>query len=142
VRALLDVNVLLALFDSEHAHHARARAWWTENRDQGWASCPLTQNGFIRIMSSPGYPRPLIVANAISVLRAQVALAGHAFWPDDVSLLDKALFHHDRILGPRQLTDVYLLALAVKHGGRLATLDRAIPAQAVRGAEAQHVAFI
>ena len=68
MRALLDVNVLLALFDSEHAHHARARAWWVQNRDQGWASCPLTQNGFIRIMSSPGYPRPLIVADALSVL--------------------------------------------------------------------------
>jgi toxin-antitoxin system PIN domain toxin len=142
VRALLDVNVLLALFDSEHAHHARARAWWVQNRDRGWASCPLTQNGFIRIMSSPGYPRPLIVADALSVLGAQVALPGHTFWPDDVSVFDATLFHHDRILGPRQLTDIYLLALAMKHGGRLATLDRAIPAGAVRGAEDRDVAFI
>ena len=100
------------------------------------------KNGFIRIMSSPGYPRPLIVADAISVLRAQVTLPGHAFWPDDVSVLDAALLNHQRILGPRQLTDVYLLALAMKHGGRLATLDKAIPAGAVRGAEAQHVAII
>ena len=142
MRALLDVNVLLALFDGEHAHHARARAWWVQNRDQGWASCPLTQNGFIRIMSSPGYPRPLIVADALSVLGAQVALPGHAFWPDDISVFDATLFHNERILGPRQLTDVYLLALAMKHGGRLATLDQAIPAGAVRGAEDRHVAFI
>lgn len=99
MRALLDVNVLLALFDGEHAHHARARVWWVQNRDRGWASCPLTQNGFIRIMSSSGYPRPLIIADAISVLRAQVALPGHAFWPDDVRCSTRRCFTMTASLG-------------------------------------------
>ncbi len=84
----------------------------------------------------------MILAEAISLLRAQAALPNHEFWADDVSVLDSALFYHDRILGPRQLTDVYLLALAMKHGGRLATLDQAIPAGAVRGAEARYLALI
>jgi hypothetical protein len=142
VRALLDVNVLLALFDGEHAHHQRARAWWSEHRDAGWASCPLTENGFIRIISNAGYPRPLAVADAIFVLRAQAALPGHAFWPDDIPALDAAFFDVDRILGPRQLTDIYLLALAMKHGGRLASFDQAIPAGAVRGVDRRHLVII
>jgi toxin-antitoxin system PIN domain toxin len=142
VRALLDVNLLLALFDPEHAHHERALAWWVAHRDAGWASCPLTQNGFIRIVSGRGYPRPLALAAAISILRAQLQLPGHEFWPDSVSVADQQIFDHSRLLGPGQITDVYLLALAVKHGGRLATLDQAIPIAAVRGADERHVVVV
>jgi toxin-antitoxin system PIN domain toxin len=140
VRALLDVNLLVALFDPAHVHHGRARSWWSGERNRGWASCPLTQNGFLRVVSNPGYPRPLTPGQALAALRAQIALPGHAFWPDDASIADADLFDHRRIVGPGQITDVYLLALAVKNGGRLATFDRAIPLAAVRGALARHLA--
>jgi uncharacterized protein len=142
VRALLDVNVLLARFDSEHTHHDRARLWLSQNGNQGWASCPLTENGFARIVAQPRYRRPITVPEAISLLRAQVGLAGHEFWPDDVSVADANIFDPTRILGPNQITDLYLLALAVKNGGRLVTFDRGIPLAAVRGAEARHLAVI
>ena len=139
MRALLDVNVLIALFDTEHVHHGDAFAWWTKNRNDGWASCPLTQNGFVRIISGSRYPQPLAIAEAVAVVRAQMALPGHAFWPDDVSLADPKRFDHGRLLGPGQITDAYLLALAVQNNGRLVTFDRTISIAAVRGAGPRHV---
>jgi toxin-antitoxin system PIN domain toxin len=142
VRALFDVNVLLALFDPEHIHHARALAWWTEHREHGWASCPLTQNGFVRVLSGQGYPRPQSFADASALLSAQIAEPGHVFWPDDVSLVDLEVFDRNRLLGPNQITDVYLLALAVKNAGRLVTLDRSISVTAVHRAEPRHLAVI
>ncbi len=142
MRSLFDVNVLIALFQPEHVHHASAHEWWTANRTGGWASCPLTQNGFVRIVSQPRYPKPLSPVIALDVLAEQIAETDHAFWPDDISLIDSQCFNQAHILGPKQLTDIYLLALAVKNGGRLATLDRAIPLAAVRGAEARHVAML
>jgi predicted nucleic acid-binding protein len=99
----------------------------------------MTQNGFVRILSKPAYPRPLALVTALVTLRAQVALASHEFSPDDISVADPAIFHHDRILGPNQLTDIYLLGLAVKNGGRLVTFDRTIPMTAVPGAEPHHL---
>lgn len=137
--ALLDVNVLLALFDPEHIHHAEAFAWWTGDRRESWASCPLTQNGFVRVISGSGYERPLPFAEALALLHAQVERPDHEFWPDDVSLADGDVFDHSRLHGPGQITDAYLLALAVKRGGRMVTLDRSIPLAAVRGAKAEHV---
>lgn len=142
MRALFDVNMLLALFDAEHLHHARAFAWWTANRKNGWASCPLTQNGFVRVISGPRYKRPRSLADAMALLCGQITEPGHEFWPDDVSIADPITFEHDRLLGPNQITDVYLLALAVKNGGRFATLDRSVPIRAVHGAEARHLALI
>jgi toxin-antitoxin system PIN domain toxin len=142
VRALFDVNVLLALFDPEHIHHAHVFAWWTENRESGWATCPLTQNGFVRVISGPGYARPRSIADAMTVLRAQIALPGHQFLPDTISIADPQVFDHSRLLGTKQITDAYLLAVAVTNGGRLATMDRSIPLRAVQGAEARHLAVI
>lgn len=142
MRALLDVNVLLALFDPDHPHHAAAVSWWTEQQAEGWASCPLTQNGFVRIVSAPSYRRPLRIDEAIRLLRAQLLKPGHVFWPDDISLSDPMLFDQGRLHGSRQITDVYLLALAVKNGGRLVTFDRGIALAAVRGAEARHVVML
>ena len=113
-----------------------------ENRSGGWASCPLTQNGFVRIVSQARYSNPIPVTRALALLQEETAATDHAFWPDDVSLTDLQRFDSERILGPKQLMDIYLLALAVKNGGRLATLDRAIPIAAVRGAEPRHVAVI
>lgn len=143
MRALFDVSVLLALFDRGHVHHRLAISWWGENQVDGWASCALTENGFLRIASQTAYTSSIPLAVAITTFQAQIAKGGHEYWPDDFSILDDAHIDHTRLLGPRQLTDVYLLALAVKHGGRLVTLDRRISWRAARlGSEANLVAII
>jgi toxin-antitoxin system PIN domain toxin len=142
VRALLDVNVLISLIDDHHLHYARAHGWWERNRAHGWASCPLTQNGFLRILSQPRYKAPLPLSEAFRLLCEATEDDDHAFWPDDISLLDHQRIIRERILGPKQLTDIYLLALAVKHDGRLVTFDRAIPLNAVREAKPHHVVVI
>ena len=139
MRSLLDVNVLIALLDVDHSLHAPAMAWFAEHARQGWASCPITQNGCLRIMSHPAYPNAPPVRTILERLAAATATDVHEFWADDVSLLDDRLVDPARILGPRQITDLYLLALAVRHGGRLVTFDAAIPLQAVRGATARHL---
>jgi hypothetical protein len=142
LRALIDVNVLIALFDAAHVHHDRARAWWRANREAGWASCSLTQNGFVRVVSHPSYPKPVSLGLALEALAAQTALPEHEFWSDDVSITDGALFDRSRLYGPRQITDAYLLAPAVRHGGRLVTFDDAIALAAVRGARPENLVVL
>lgn len=142
MRALLDVNVLVALFDANHSLHTPAIRWFDEHGDAGWASCPITQNGCVRVMSQPGYPERMPVATVVERLRQATAHRAHEFWPDDVSLLDVQAIDATRVHGPNQLTDVYLLALAIAHGGRLVTLDQAIPTAAVRGAQKKHLVVI
>jgi len=129
---LLDVNVLLALADPQHIHHDAVHAWFGQHASKGWATCPITENAFIRIASHPGYPnRPGDAQVVIDLLRRMCSHDGHRFWPDTISPRD--IVARDHALTHGQLTDVYLLALAVAHGGRLATLDRRIPAMAVTG---------
>jgi len=142
MRALLDVNCLLALLDENHVHHSRAFAWWQSNRTSDWVTCPLTQNGFFRIATQPTYPARRPSSVVIEQLRRVMILPGHVFWPDDISIVDTRLFDHTHILGPNQITDVYLLGLAVKNGGRLVTFDRGLPLKAVRGAEAKHLVVL
>jgi uncharacterized protein len=142
VRALFDVNVLVAMFDAQHLHHTRALHWWSQNRAYGWASCPLTQNGFLRVVSRPSYPFPVSIVDAFENLRRNTQTGEHAFWPDDISLLDERAVPREHVLGPKQLTDVYLLALAVKHGGRLATFDRGVAIAAIRKAEPRHLVVL
>ena len=142
MHALLDVNVLIALLDSDHVHHARARAWLKENIRNGWASCPLTQNGCIRILSQPAYPGALPPAVVAKRLAAATNTKWHDFWPDSLSLLDGAHVNWNGVLGSRQVTDIYLLALAVNRGGCLVTFDRAIPLAAVPGAKPRHLVVI
>lgn len=141
-RALLDVNVLIALHDEQHVHHGAAADWFDRHASHGWASCPITQNGCARIMSQPGYPNAAPLADVLAMLKASCANAHHAFWADDISLLDGARLHHGRMHGHRQLTDLYLLALAVAHGGRFVTFDARIPLSAVRGATTAHLVSI
>jgi uncharacterized protein len=93
----------------------------------------------VRIVSQPKYPRRAPLVDAAITLRAQLAQPDHEFWPDDISITDDRHFDVTRILGPNQITDVYLLGLAVKNGGRLVTFDRGLPIKAVRGAEARHL---
>jgi toxin-antitoxin system PIN domain toxin len=133
-RALLDINVLIALLDLDHAHHRRARTWLCGEIDAGWASCPLTENGCVRIMSQPKYQNAVQTVEVIKRLTDATATSYHEFWPDDISILDRALVDNTRIHGPKQVADVYLLALAVKHGGKFVTFNGAIPLSAVTGA--------
>jgi hypothetical protein len=142
MRALLDVNVLIALLDSDHLHHGHASAWLTQNIGKGWASCPLTENGCIRIMSQTGYPNAQPAAAIAERLAAATATTHHVFWPDAVSMLDAGRIAWNAVLGARQVTDVYLLALAVQQCGRFVTLDRAVPLKAVPGAKAGHLVVI
>jgi toxin-antitoxin system PIN domain toxin len=141
--ALLDVNVLVALFDPEHGNHEDAHIWFGRNRRQGWATCPITINGCVRVLSNPSYRT--VKATAAEVVRRLHSLcsnADHHFWSDSVTLTDESLFHSTLIGGHQKITDAYLLALAVRNHGKLATFDRAIPLKAVQGAEARHVVLI
>lgn len=141
-RALLDVNVLLALLDADHTDHAAARHWLKHEIDHGWASCAITQNGFVRIISQPRYPSPVPPSLALARLAGATADEHHAFWPCDVSLLDPVVVEASHIHGPKQVTDLYLLALAVAHEGRLVTFDRNIPLEAVSGAGGEHLEIL
>lgn len=139
MRALLDVNVLIALLDAAHVRHADATAWLAGYLKHGWASCPITQNGCVRIMSQPAYPGALPAAQVAQRLALAAADRSHRFWPDDLSLLDAGTLDWQRVLGHRQVTDSYLLALAVRHGGCLVSFDQRIQADAVPGAKPRHL---
>ena len=109
-----------------------------QNQAEGWASCPITENGVVRIMSNPGYSERARFAPAdlIARLRAFASQTDHEFWPDDISLRSPEVFTLERILGSRQLTDIYLLALAANHAGRLVTFDENISMEPARSATA------
>jgi len=141
-RALLDVNVLLALFDSDHIEHERARAWLGREIGSGWASCAITQNGFVRVISQPRYPSPISPTEAIDLLDQACSQPHHVYWACDTSLLDADSIDRTRLHGPRQVTDAYLLALATHHGGRLATFDESVPISAVPGATPANLATL
>jgi len=140
---LLDVNVLVALFDPAHLNHEEAHDWFRGVRHRGWATCPVTINGCVRVLSNPAYPtveaRPEEVLSRLSILCSG---NGHEFWEAGVSLLDEGLFRPAMIAGHQALTDVYLLGLAVRRKGRLASFDRSIPLKAVVGAEARHLELL
>ena len=138
---LLDVNVLIALLDSSHPNHDQAHAWLAENGRKPFATCPITLNGCIRILSDPRYPSFTATPSDVAGrLREDLCSnKNHLFWADDLIPLDPAIFRSDKIGGSRCLTDVYLLALAVAHGGHLITFDRSIPWAAVRGCSKTHL---
>ncbi len=139
MRALFDVNLLLSLFDDKHVHHAKARQWWTSEKAHGWATSPITENGFLRVCSQRSYSNPKRLADALRLLQSWAKPPSHAFWADDLSLIDSSHIDHSRLLGPKQITDIYLLALAVKHGGRLVTMDRSVSVAAVKGARPENL---
>jgi uncharacterized protein len=129
---LLDVNVLIALIDPLHIQHDRAHDWFAVTGKYAWATCPLTENGVLRIVGNPRYPNspgiPAVVAEMVAVLRG---LSGHEFWQDDVTLFDSGRVDTTRLLSSAQVTDTYLLALACTHGGKLATFDRQLVTDSV-----------
>jgi toxin-antitoxin system PIN domain toxin len=139
-RVLLDINVLIALLDDAHVFSRRANEW-IDAAPRRIATCPIVENGVIRIMSAPSYSAmhratPEQVAEG---LKALAEALDHEFWPDDVSLLDATLVDFSRLHGHRQVTDAYLLALAVRRGGAIASFDTALPLTAVRGASRKHM---
>ena len=141
--SLLDVNVLVALFDPDHVHHDLAHDWFADHRANGWATCPMTEAGFIRVVSNPNYqpdaPRP---AAAASQLRRFCSSGHHHFWQDALSPLAEKAFAFASVRGYRQITDVYLLGLARHMDGALATFDRSIPLGSVPGATNRHLTVI
>ena len=134
--ALLDVNVLVALFDPDHVHHEAAHDWLARNRKGGWATCPLTENGLVRILSNAAYSG--VHETAASIRRRLVAFCAsgqHVFWTDEVSLRNRRLFPESAGFSHAQVTDVYLLGLATHKEGRLASFDRKIPVTSVVGGQ-------
>lgn len=133
-RFLLDVNVLIALIDPAHVLHDRAHGWFSRTGLNGWSTCPITENGVLRILGNIRYPNspgpPGVVAELIAGLRS---LPGHEFWPDDISIFDGRRIDTLRLLESNQVTDSYLLALARAHSGYLATFDRHLVTSAVIG---------
>jgi uncharacterized protein len=142
MRALFDVNLLIALFQPDHIHHQRAHQWWEANQNLGWASCPITENGFVRILSQPKYPMPQTVSAAVKLLNMARESTNHEFWSDSVSLLNPVLFNADAFTHHGQITDSYLLALAFKNNGRLVTLDQDIKTSTIVGFAEQRLQVI
>lgn len=138
---LLDVNVLIALIDRKHVHHDLAHRWFADRGSAAWATCPLTQNGVLRIVGHTRYANtPGSPAAVVPVLTSLCALPGHMFWPDDISLIDARHATASKLLTSGQLTDAYLLALAISKKGQLATLDSRMVLHAVpKGKAALHV---
>jgi toxin-antitoxin system PIN domain toxin len=129
---LLDVNVLIALVDQDHVHHERAHCWTDALPSHQWATCPLVENAFVRITSGSKYPnRYPSAVEALAALRDNCAVPSHVFWPDDVSICQPSLWQGEAAFIGSHLTDLYLLALAVRHGGKLASFDQRIPAHFV-----------
>jgi toxin-antitoxin system PIN domain toxin len=137
---LLDINVLIALIDPTHVQHDRAHQWFSARGKKAWATCPLTENGVLRIVGNARYPNsPGTPADVSEILSVLCNLSGHQFWPDDISLLNGRRIDSNRLLDSAQVTDTYLLALARTHHGQLATFDRHLVSDAViDGAKALH----
>jgi uncharacterized protein len=134
--ALLDVNLLIALLEDTHVHHQPAHDWFAGNRQRGWATCPVTENGFVRIMAQSLPNRPAERTGTLVMhLRGLCSASDHLFWPDSITLRDRERFDLSAATS-RHLTDVYLAGLAHLNGGTLATFDRTIPVKTVVGASA------
>jgi toxin-antitoxin system PIN domain toxin len=140
---LLDVNVLIALFDPGHPSHADAHTFFQAQKKKPWATTPLTIDGFVRVISNPAYPTvDATPAQAVAHLKKLCAADQHQFWPDAISLLDETILRPQFLEGHRQITDARLLALAVQNEGRLATFDRRLPIKAVNGATDRHIRLL
>ena len=128
--SLLDVNVLISLLDASHGYHAVAKGWFDQNNGP-WASCPITQNGYLRIVTQESYRNTISIQKAITTLKRAVSMPSHAFLSDDISLLDKKFVAHSQIQSHKEFTDIYLLALSVHNGARLVTFDQGVSRIAV-----------
>lgn len=124
---LLDVNVLIAMAWPTHSAHEKVQEWLARRASEGWATCPLTQTGFVRILSNPAFsPNALTPAHAVALLQANLGHPSHRFWADELSFIQALEPFHPRLAGHQQVTDAYLLGLAMHRKGKLATMDRAV----------------
>ena len=131
---LLDVNMLIALAWPSHVHHAAAHRWFARHAAAGWATCPMTQCGFVRVSSNANVITGAVSPQeALKLMREMARHRHHAFWHDDVAMYDARYVPEPLIMGHRQVTDAYLLALAAQHGSKVATLDRGMRALAPPG---------
>jgi hypothetical protein len=129
---LLDVNVLIALVDPSHVQHDQAHDWFSRNGESSFATCPITENGLLRIVGHPKYPNSPGPPSAVAPLLAAIrALPGHRFWPDKISIADGSCIDAALLSNHSQVTDTYLLALAAAHGGRLASMDHRLAVDAI-----------
>ena len=142
MRALFDVNALIALFTPDHPRADQTHQWLQQHEESGWATCPLTENGFVRVTSQPSFPQFRPIRDAVSMLDNAIKAGHHAFWPDNISITDTGLFDHAKLHGHRQITDAYLLALAVRNGGRLVTFDKRMTIESVRDAKQDHLIIL
>jgi len=124
---LLDVSVLIPLFWAGHPQHENAREWFVHHANEGWATCPVTQAGFVRLVSNPIFSKSATtVAEAAKLLAENLGHPKHIYWPADISYLEATEHFLGRITGYRQSTDAYLIGLAIHRRGRLVTMDRGI----------------
>lgn len=128
---LLDINVVIALIDPSHVHHERAHEWFASTGKDDWLSCPMTQNGVVRIVSHPKYSNAQPPVTVVESLRSLTAVGSHRFLPDKISLLDPEMVDPNAMLSSAQVTDTYLLALAVDARASLATFDTKLVTTAV-----------
>ena len=124
---LLDANVLIALAWPDHQFHNRVMKWFVRNSKSGWTTCPITQCAFVRILSNPAFSsRALSPQNALATLEMNLKHPGHRFWPDEIPITTMLQRFGVKLMGHRQVTDAYLLALALHHRALLATMDESI----------------
>ena len=133
------MNVLLALLWENHMFHTRVAVWFVDARDRGWATCPITEQGFVRVASNPAYMRPAAgVRSALDLLQKTTAAnSNHHFWPGTLPLSELDITIRQCLRGHNQITDAYLLSLAMHHKGKLVTFDRRMLALAPEGSEAR-----
>ncbi|MEQ1949220.1 MAG: TA system VapC family ribonuclease toxin [Bryobacteraceae bacterium] len=140
--ALLDVNALIALVDENHTQHETMRRWFRSHHQRGWATCPITENGMVRVLSQPAYPgglwTPADIVQILTSLKKSFAKS-HQFWPDAITLCDAGVFDHPLLTGSKHVIDAYLLALAKENGGTLVSFDRGLPWHAIRHGSAKLV---
>jgi toxin-antitoxin system PIN domain toxin len=124
---LLDVNVLIAMAWPTHRDHQKVHEWLARHARDGWATCPLTQTSFVRMLSNPAFSaNALTPTDALTLLQANLAHPAHRFWADEVSMIDSLKLFAQKLTGHQQVTDAYLLGLAIHKRGKLATMDRAV----------------
>ena len=133
---LVDVNVLIAIVDSGHTAHETAVGWFRNHCRSGWATCPITENALVRILSQPSYPNSRDCPTIIDLLRQLKRYPGHQFWQDDLSVAEPGIFSDPSRLTAKRLTDAYLLALALRNHGQVVTFDARIDATIVTGGSA------
>jgi len=127
--SLLDVNALIAAAWPTHTAHEKVQAWFASHAHAGWATCPLTELGFVRILSNPAFsPHALTPREAATLLQANVKHPAHHFWADDLPFSSSAQTYLDRLTGHQQVTDAYLLGMAFQRNGKLVTLDQSVQA--------------